>query len=445
MKYPTIPLFFALAAGCASPPTKTETHTTQAPVEKPVSAPPITPQTLLYRPRTQAELPTTNAEIFLGNLDARVSAGSKVWKRNPGSGAAALLYAGPRVARGKLRGDLAEIDAGLEDILAALSKAPKDPSLLSLASSTLSTMHRFDEALALAEKAHELRPSNATRATLADLRYNLGQYDESIPEIRALAARHPSLGSLVKLAHLEQDLGNVSAAEQAFARAETLFRDVSPLPVAWLNVQRGLFYLHTGRFDDAERFYRAAIERLPRYPMALEHLAELESILGKTEAAEKHYRSVIAISDDPEFLGALARVRDKQGDHQEARALLSRAKARYAKLIDKYPQAMAWHAAELLLAAGEAKRAVKLLGDNAKLRPNAVSFAALAKAQLEAGNLDGAGKNVDRALASPLRRADLLWTAARVRKAQNNTTEADRLARDARAQNPKIELLEGPL
>ena len=106
---------------------------------------------------------------------------------------------------------------------------------------------------------------------------------------------------------------------------------------------------------------------------------------------------------------------------------------------------MAWHAAELFLSAGDAKRAVELLTDNAKLRPNAVSYAALAKAELEAGNLEAAATNVDRALATPLRRADILWTAARVRKAQGKSAEAERLAHDARAQNPKIEVLEGSL
>lgn len=436
-------LFAALAVACASPHDEPKTKTTTAPVR--TQKPRVTPETVLLRPRTQAELPTTDAKIFLGNLDARVSAGSKVWKKNPGSSAAALLYAGPRVARGKLHGDLGEISAGLDDIEAALAKSPRDPSLLALASSTLSTMHRFDEALTLAEKAHELRPDSASRATLADLRYNLGQYDESIPEIRALAERHPTFGSLVKLAHLEQDLGNVTEAEQAFACAETLFRDVSPLPIAWLNVQRGLFYLHTGRFDRAEAFYRAAVERLPSYPMALEHLAELEGVVGKTAAAEKHYRKVIALTNDPEFLGALSRILEKKGQHAEADELLAQAKKRYAKLIRKYPEAMAWHAAELFLSAGDAKRAVELLTDNAKLRPNAVSYAALAKAELEAGNLEAAATNVDRALATPLRRADILWTAARVRKAQGKSAEAERLAHDARAQNPKIEVLEGSL
>ena len=48
-------------------------------------------------------------------------------------------------------------------------------------------------------------------------------------------------------------------------------------------------------------------------------------------------------------------------------------------------------------------------------------------------------------LATPLRRADILWTAARVRKAQGKSAEAERLAHDARAQNPKIEVLEGSL
>lgn len=436
-----------LALGCNSTANASDgaprpTPTAVAPSASAAAKP--SPSAPLDRPRTQAELPTTSESIFLGNLEGTVSAARKAWDKN-GSPSSAILLVGPLAQTGELRADLDRIAEAVEIAGEALKKAPKDVRLLLARADANATLHRFDAALADAKLAHELEASDHTEALLADLAWQRGDYEAAIPAIRK-AAQKPSFGSLVRLAQLELDLGNVKAAEQAFARAETRIKDVSPVPVAWLSVQRGLLYLHTGRFEQAERFYLEAVARLPSYPMALEHLAEIEALLGKREQAVKRYRDVIAKTENPEFMAALAGVLDDLGKKAEADELRKRAGKRYHELLKRHPEAMYWHAADFFLEdGGEPKRALELLKKNAKLRPGADSFVALAGAELENGKIDDAAKSIERALASPLRSAELDWTAARVKLAQGKTEDAKRHENKARAHNPKIETLEGAL
>jgi len=408
------------------------------------SSSPPSPSAPLDRPRTKAELPTTDAKLFLGNLEGSVSAARKAWQKNP-SPSNAVMLAGSLAQSGELAGDLDRIAESAEIASAALKKSPDDVRLLLVRADASATLHRVAPALADAKRAHELAPSAETEALLADLAWQSGDYETAAAAIRK-AAQRPSFSTLVRLAQLELDLGNVKAAEQAFARAETQIKDVSPVPVAWLGVQRGLLYLHTGQFERAERFYLEAVARLPSYPMALEHLAEIEALLGKREQAVRRYRAVIEKTDNPEFMAALAGVLEEMGKKPEADALRQRAGKRYDELLKKHPEAMYWHAADFFLEDGkDPKKALELLKKNAKLRPGAESWAALANAELAVGKIDDADKSIQRALATPLRHAEFHWTAARVKLAQGKPDEARAFEAKARAHNPRIDVLEGAL
>ncbi len=404
------------------------------------------PRAPLSRPRTQSELGTTNARIFMGNLQGSVTAAKERWLKDKPAAHAALLYATPLTATAKISGDLNQFGKALEVVETALTKEPKNPKLLAQQAGLLSSLHRFDKAAAAAKAAHELAPSHATRVLLAEVAWNSGNYDVAIKEIRAIARDKPSLYSLARLAQLEFALGHVKGAEDAFARAETQFKNVSPVPIAWLNVQRGLLGLHTGRFEMAQMFYREAVDRMPDYPMAVEHLAEIEALRGQREEAVTRYKKVVKATDNPELIGALGGLLAEYGQTEESERMVKRAKDRFDELLKRFPEAMAGHAADFYLGeGGDKKRALALLERNFQLRPNAEASAALAAAKLENGDLLGAAKLVDEALASPVKKAEIYWTAARIRLAQERAADSKALAAKAKALNPKIAVLEGPL
>ncbi len=150
-------------------------------------------------------------------------------------------------------------------------------------------------------------------------------------------------------------------------------------------------------------------------------------------------------TDDPELIGALAGVLREHGDTKSARELEQRARRRFATLLATHPEAMYWHAADFHLEHGNAELARELLAKNAELRPNAASHAALASAELAVKNLDAAAASIERALKSPVKRAEIYFVAARVKLAQGDRAEALRFEALAKRLNPRITDLEGPL
>jgi tetratricopeptide (TPR) repeat protein len=94
---------------------------------------------------------------------------------------------------------------------------------------------------------------------------------------------------------------------------------------------------------------------------------------------------------------------------------------------------MSWHAAEFFLGAGrEPAKAVELLRNNAALRPNGESWAALAKALMAQGEWEGAQAALDRALATPLRSAELYEAAAELHARLGNSARSEDMAARAR-------------
>jgi tetratricopeptide (TPR) repeat protein len=246
--------------------------------------------------------------------------------------------------------------------------------------------------------------------------------------------------TLAREAQLHHDLGEYDDAERAFEDAEDRIVDTNPVPVAWLNVQRGLHEETRGEIDLAVTFFREAARRLPGYVAAEEHLAEALHMAGKDDEAVAIYRRVVNESSDPEYKGALAAILRARGEAKEADALKAQATAGYTALLAKYPEAMYWHASEYFLAeGGDPAKALALLRKNAVLRPNAGSFTALARAALAHGDDAEAKAAIDRAIATPVVSAMTFWTAARVAARTGDPGAAATYAAKARALDPRIE------
>jgi tetratricopeptide (TPR) repeat protein len=408
--------------------------------------PPATPAPLRGKPRTQAELATTSAEIYLGNLDGQVDAMDKIVKRDPKSTAKLGMLSGAHYVRGKHRGDLDEIQQAIDITSSAIKLEPGSAPIYIARADQEQSLHRFPEARADIEKAKTLGATGEdVAAVVQELDWNDGKYDAAIAAIRAASTRK-SLYTLAREAQLHHDLGEQDAADREFEEAEDLLRDTSPIPLAWINVQRGLHKMKTGKFEDAILFYREAVARIPSFVMANEHLAEALHLVGKDDEAIAIYEDVTKRSPDPEFMGALAALYREKGKAKEADALKAKATARYGELLAKYPQAMYWHASEFFMSEGaNPKKALELLTKNLALRPNSVSYVALARAQLANKDPKSAQASIDKALAMPIKSAELYWTAARVYASVGDPAKASDFSAKAKAFNPLIEKTEPKL
>ena len=161
-------------------------------------------------------------------------------------------------------------------------------------------------------------------------------------------------------------------------------------------------------------------------------------MLGKNEEATRIYETVVKLTDDPEFAHALAELYGASGKTKEAKELEAKARAGYASLLVKYPEAMYWHASEFYMATGDVKHALVLLRKNVTLRPNSTSYVALARAELANGLTSDAKLSIDKALAMPVVSASLFWTASQIYRRAGDVAKAGSFHARAEKSNPRI-------
>ncbi len=410
---------------------------------------------LLERPRTAEELPTTSCAVYLGNLQSQLDGRKKAAEAQPDQASHQRFYAELLYANGEVYGNLDLMSQAEEVATRAIKLEPREAAGYELRAKIRATLHRFDGAVKDYQEAIKLAPSQKDdlELALANVRFQLGDYD-AIPLLQKAVVDRPSFGTQSQAGILYWQLGDVTRAKRHFALAEQLYSDTSPTPLAWLSVQRGLLAMHSGDYAQARTFFHQAWERCDKYPLAKEHLAEIEGRLGERQRSMKLYAEVVQQTSNPEFIAALAELQAAEGDEQRAKESIIFARAKNEQLLKKHPEAMYWHAAEFYLGIGaDPKKGLELLEKNVKLRPGASSWAALAAAQLDNGQLDKAVVSIEKALASPVQLAEFHWTAARIYQALEARTPPkagapSRFAthrEKALAMNPKIEDLEGPL
>ncbi|QDE88208.1 hypothetical protein BHS06_04155 [Myxococcus xanthus] len=388
-------------------------------------------------PRGPEELPTTAPDIYLRNLAGQIFSLEGLLAREPGNQDVRVELSQALHMRGRYRGDLDALQRALALLDAATARAPGDARLYALRATQQLFLHRFAQA---ADDLARARALGASEALLAEcqreLDWNQGRYQEAERAIRQAAAERPSVWTLARLARLEHDLGRDFEAEQAFARAEDLIADPNPVPVAWLNLQRGHHHLVLGDHQRAAPFFREAVRRLPGHVAALEHLAETLHLQGHDAEALTLYTQALKDTGDapvPEVLSGMASVLLSQGKKDEAARLVERAARRYEQLLRTHPEAMAWHAAEFFLGVGgNPARAAELLRYNVTLRPSGESWAALAEALLEQGDLGGARAALDQALGTQLHSARLYDTAAELHARLGDARRSQELREGAR-------------
>ncbi len=412
------------------------------PGTEPVQASEPAVEAVLVQPVSREQVKTTTCSLWMTNAQATLAQERRRYADQPDAFRMALAKAA--FAMGEATANLDRVNEAGELATEHLASHPDDTAALELRLDTSFTLHRIEAAKADLARLAELSPDRDDLASWkAELQWLEGEVKAAMPIVAKSATERPNIWTLTRRANMHRALGEFAKAEADFAAAEASWRGTAPIPLAWLNVQRGLMELHRGRYEQAAVFFRAGYDRCPEYPMASEHLAEIEGRLGNTERSIELYRAVVEQTGDPEFLVALA---EALGDTPESAQLIERARAENLARLQKYPEAMYWHAAEFFLGAGEdPQKGLELLTKNLELRPNHESRVALAAALLVNDKPQDAYNVIEPTLDDPLRDAEMYWTAARITRALGKNDESDGFASKARAMNPKIEDLEGPL
>jgi tetratricopeptide (TPR) repeat protein len=331
----------------------------------------------------------TSGETAVSNFNGQIDSLEAALERQPGSVIHGTQLVLAWLTRTQFLGSYEDFSRADEVTSELVLSAPTDPAMHTLRASFLSAVHRFDDAEAALARATELGDQSAAmKATTYDLAR--GHDVEQVLASRNAALEHArTFVTLTDVAAAQAALGRFDRAEAHYIEALRLYRDVSPLPVAWVCFQRGVMWGEMANEPATARvLYEEAVRILPDYVAANVHLAEREHADGDSEAAIARLERIAARTSDPEPKGRLSQYLT-ESDPARAEALRREADQGYSALLRDHFHAFLDHASEFYVNAGaDPDRALELALESLRSRTNARAYVVALQAAEAANEAD---------------------------------------------------------
>jgi len=171
--------------------------------------------------------------------------------------------------------------------------------------------HRYETALEWGMRARRMEPEVlASYPVVVDALVELGRYDDAAATLQELLDRKPGLPAYARASYLRELRGDLDGALEAMGLAVAAGGQ-APENVAYVQTLLGDLRFVAGRTDAAQRAYRLALARVPRYAPALVGLARAEGATGSLDSAIARLREVVERLPLPEYVVAL-------GEHELA-------------------------------------------------------------------------------------------------------------------------------
>lgn len=336
---------------------------------------------------------------------------------------AARLY----LERARLTGNYDDFARADSMLTRAFTIAPRKAGPFLARAEYFLAVHRLADAEAeiAKEEGGAITPA-ATRRAIAEARADLlverGDYSEARAAIEALVTQERSSPNLSRLAILEWHLGRPDTADRLFVEAESLYFGPQDQYRAWFRMQRGDLATARGRYAEALDRYREAEELFQGWWLTAFRAAQVMERQEKIEAATFAYQDLVARTNLPEVMDALASLYRREGEESAATRWIGKAKRLYDAREARFAEAALGHALQHHLHFDPDPAAVVRLAErNRELRPNGEAWTWLAQAQLRAGNLPASEAAITRALTAGWRSAETWATGAIVAGRMGNT------------------------
>lgn len=211
-----------------------------------------------------------------------------------------------------------------------LTEEPDAPEPLLLRGHVLESLHRFQEAEAIARRLVALRENFLDHALLGDSLMEQGRLDEAIAAYQRMIDLRPGMQSYCRVAHVRWLKGDRAGALELMAQAVRTGSARDPEPMAWAYARLAVYQLENTEIAPAHRSATRALELLPRYAPAL--LARGRIFLAEEKWAEAvaTLEPAAAVNPLPEYLWALAEAFHANGQGREAAAVENRLSQRGA-------------------------------------------------------------------------------------------------------------------
>lgn len=262
-----------------------------------------------------------------------------------------------------------------------------------------------------------------------------GKISEASIAAEALVDRIPNLGSLTLRALVRESQGRDAEVLQDYRQAMAAEEPGEIAGSARARSLLGRFYARRGEFVQAKALFLEALRLVPRYPLALIYLADLETRQGNYREAEANYSKVSAYSGgaatvfDRLVERGMARVKELQGDARSSGRLRDKAEAglRQEQVSGARSFGHRRDLASLLLEKGRSQdvaEALLLMQDEVKIRRDAVTLDIYAWALSSAGEWQKADRVMGEIMRSGIRDAGMFYRAGAIAKTLGKDAES---------------------
>ncbi|MEG3846906.1 hypothetical protein QT971_14045 [Microcoleus sp. herbarium19] len=281
--------------------------------------------------------------------------------------------------------------------------------------------HDFPTALRLAKQVGFDNEDAIALAVTSHLA--AGKVSEASAAAETLVNKLPNLGSLTLRALVREAQGRDAGVLQDYQQAMALEEPGEVAGSARVRSLLGRFYVRRGQLQQAKALFLESLRLVPRYPLALIYLADLEVRSGNYREAERYYSKVSAYSGgaatvfDRTVDRGMARVKELRGDAIESRRLRDKAEAGLRQEQASGGFGHRRDLAGLLLEKGRSQdvaEALALMQQEVKIRRDALTLDTLAWALASAGEWEKADRVMAEILRSGIRDAGIFYRASAI-------------------------------
>jgi tetratricopeptide (TPR) repeat protein len=339
------------------------------------------------------------------------------------------------VGRAKLDGDARGYQTAEAMARRSLALLPTpNPAVLTLAR-LADARHEFRAAIELAHQ-HKSRSAGA-QIIVATAELALGELAAAGEAAEAALAIKPDAAGYLTRALVMQAQGRDAEAAFDFASAARVEQPGDLQGSARLRALWGRFLLRRGELAGARALFEEALRIAPGFPLGLAYRGELALRTGHPGDAARWFEQAFAASRQVRYLIDQARALELGGDLTGADALRSQVEAIVRGELGEGGLGHRLDLAEVLIDRGQPAQiaeAVALARDQVDQRTSFEARFQLARALARSGARDEALRQVQAALASGAREAQLYELAAQLEAQRGNpaaaalyTREADRI------------------
>ncbi|MEG4458798.1 hypothetical protein [Microcoleus sp. N9_A1] len=293
--------------------------------------------------------------------------------------------------------------------------------------------HDFATALRLAKQVGFENEDAIALSVTSNLA--MGKVSDANVAAETLVNRIPNLGSLTLRALVRESQGRDAEVLQDYQQAMAAEEPGEVGGSARARSLLGRFYARRGQFVQAKALFLEALRLVPRYPLALIYLADLETRQGNYREAEANYSKVsayygqVATVFDRIVDRGMARVKELQGDAIESGRLRDKAEAglRQEQVSGSGGFGHRRDLASLLLEKGRSQdvaEALALMQEEVKIRRDAAGLDTLAWALSAAGEWQKADRVMAEIMRSGIRDAGIFYRAGAIARTLGKDAES---------------------